>query len=228
MATLTARDRVIAVTADQLAWRFENDHPTARTGNRYGTKVDPFPCYAHDLGLVAGMLGHVERVLEDRGAALKHKPTIYVLDREPLARTNGWAEVDHRYYDADCTEPCCADKTVKWDGKIVLAGKRIPPHPGVTRYLVAHEYGHHVEYELLHRRDLQPGDEAVRTEYAAIRGLTNPAYYGGGTWHASPGEVFANDFRILVAGIEPEYWPHPGISHPNTEPDVATWWRDML
>src|SRR5215213_6319894 len=33
----------------------------------------------------------------------------------------------------------------------------------------------------------------------------------GGTWHSRPQEIFACDFRILVAGFELEFWPHPGI-----------------
>jgi hypothetical protein len=150
-----------------------------------------------------------------------------VLHRECTSRTNGWAEVDHRYYDDDCAKPCCADKTVKWDGIIVLAGKRIPPHPAMTRYLVAHEYGHHVEYELLHRRGLDPGDSVVRDEYARMRGCPD-VNYGGGTWHKSPGELLANDFRIVVAGVEPEFWPHPGFTHPLEDALVQRWWAENL
>jgi hypothetical protein len=51
-------------------------------------------------------------------------------------------------------------------------------------------------------------------EYAQLRGCDPATPYGGGTWHKSPGELLANDFRILVAGVEPEFWPHPGSPTP--------------
>lgn len=37
-------------------------------------------------------------------------------------------------------------------------------------------------------------------------------------------ELFANDFRIVVCGIEQEYWPHPGFTHPLKLAKVRKWW----
>ena len=45
---------------------------------------------------------------------------------------------------------------------------------------------------------------------------------------AGAGLAFACDFRIMVLGIEPDYWPHPGVMHPERIGDVAAWWVDTF
>ncbi len=117
-------------------------------------------------------------------------------------------------------------------GLIVMSGKRQPPHPAMTRYLVAHEYGHNVEWMLERVRDsktLHSGE--VVAEYAKLRGLPDDALHhgSGGRWHDSATEIFACDFRILVGQTETEHWPHPGIPHPvDVDADLAAWWAQSL
>lgn len=98
----------------------------------------------------------------------------------------------------------------------------------MTRYLVAHEYGHHVEYALLAGRGHQQHDDSVRAEYRKLRGIDYQPYYGGRTWHLTDGELLANDFRCIVAGVETEFYPHPGFKPPSSLPKVKRWWQAVL
>ena len=208
---------VIEVTRDDLRWNLGDGTPTAKIpGGR--TEVDPFPCYPHDLDLVRATLADVEAA-----ARLPMVPAaIYVLHVEALSRTNGWASPEYEW-DEDAG---------KWDytpGTIVLSGKRIPLHPAMTRYLVSHEYGHHVEYAISKARGLDPHQEELREEYAKIRRLDAEECmaYGGGLWHTNVGELFANDFRILVAEQETEFWPHPGFTRPQKLKGVQRFWSEV-
>lgn len=210
--------RVTLLGDSDLHWPWRNVQgggPQYAIGNSR-TLVDPFPCYAHDRELVAETLALVEAALP-----ISAPPFVWILSHEPWERTNGWAQSETDWDDE-------ADEWQRVAGHIVLAGKRIPPHPGVTRYLVAHEYGHHVEYALLAARGLQQHEDAVRDEYRALRKLPEQPFYGGRTWHATDGELLANDFRCLVAGVETEFWPHPGFDHPSTVPAVKKWWKKTV
>ena len=206
------RSRVIERTDADVVWPFGRD-PYVDTG--YMTNVDPFPAYAHDVELVGKVLRRIDRIV---GSKVFVKPTVYVLHHDAEARTNGWAMTKAFY-----PKP---DKGPLWEGIIVLPGKRIPLHPAMTRYVTAHEYGHHVEYELLRRAGKQPEASDVAREYAQVRGADRDIPYGGRTWHKTVGELFANDFRILVCCIEPEFWPHPGFTHPSKCPAVKRWWAE--
>ncbi len=97
----------------------------------------------------------------------------------------------------------------------------------MTRYLVAHEYGHHVEYQLSIARGARHAhDPALMEEYAKLRGLPEQVHDGsGGRWHDSAHEVFACDFRVLVARVEMEFWPHPGVPGPAERFGLGRWWE---
>lgn len=215
---------IIKLAASELQWSFSrNDsHPVYRTPNADGSypgtiAVDPFPCYSHDEDLVRAELDKVAASFP-----LEHGVRLFILEHETDSRTNGWAERKTTYdREAGVHRPA--------QGHIILSGKRIPPHPAVTRYLVAHEYGHHAEYEIARRRGLAEHDD-FDDEYAEMRGCSDriSSSYGGGTWHATTAELIANDFRILVAEAEVDFWPHPGFEHPHDLPQLKNWWTEQL
>lgn len=215
--------KVVELKAEcDLIWDFAGSGPRFsvpdRTWNR-SVNVDPFPCYAHDAALV--------RAESERVAAafpLKAPVTIVTLDREFLERTNGWTNIGADYDSSERPRP--------WSATIVLSGKRIPIHPAMTRYLVSHEYGHAVAAHL-QRTHGTPSENPKREyeehklyeEYRALRGMpVDPKSYGGG-WHATVSELFANDFRILVAKSELEFWPHPGFIRPEELVKVVDFWK---
>jgi hypothetical protein len=196
------------VEVSELEWPFEGG-PRMRAGDFRREAVDPFPGYRHPTPLVQKLADELEQKVP-----LYNSPVIYNLNHEPTTRTNGWAERSWSTASDD-----------KWSASIVLCGKRIPLHPAMTRYLVPHEYGHHVEYELERILGYEHGDNLVRYEYQKVRG--GSMKYGGGKWHENVGELFANDFR-MVMGYETEFWPHPGFK-PYYEIDgLANWWTVTL
>jgi hypothetical protein len=207
---------VIELTKDDVVWPFDSE-PFVRIGKqrwRRSTKIDPFPCYSHDVNLVREYAAKV--------GELWHLPfdlSYWILPFEEPGRTNGW-------FTPDCDHN--EDNTKTWFGNITLAGKRIPPHPAMTRYLTIHEAGHAVEEAIAMSRNLRVGEDAIQGEYAEIRGLSPEKEYGGGRWHNSTCEVLANDFRILVTGVETEFWPHPGIPRPEECGPIQDWWHSEM
>lgn len=207
--------RVIELTSADVIWPF-GQTPYVDAG--YHTTIDPTPAYGHDLSLVASTLRKVDRIV---GKRVLCKPIVYVLHHECESRTNGFAFAKAHY-------PKPAKGAPPWEGFIVLPAKRIPIHPAMTRYVVAHEYGHHAEMELLRRRGLTDSAPDIVREYAELRGADPHVPYGAGRWHETAGELLANDFRILVCGIETEFWPHPGFEHPSKLKLVRRWWEANL
>jgi hypothetical protein len=206
-------------------WSFGVDGPQWRH-RRDGsmTSFDPFPGYRHDFDEVKRAVAHVDPLCPPLWEV-----DLMVADREETARSNGHSNV-HQHGHYDDGDNWVRDAPV---GLIVLSGKRIPPHPAMTRYLVAHEYGHHVDYmvnAVRHGIEHLHDDEALMREYVEVRGLP-PAtlHHGeGGTWHDSVREIFACDFRLIVCHVEPAFWPHPGVPYPEWGGDLERWWTDAL
>jgi hypothetical protein len=207
------KPEVLAVTDADIQWPFRTGVPTFRLPNSLSVELDPCPAYGHDLALIRKGIGHAARLYP-----LPYPLTVYVATLEDMSRTNAFATQGHDY-----TSPQREDGSYEPIGYIFMSGKRIPPHPAMGRYLSAHEYGHHVQYAMAGEDREFP----FLAEYAAMRGLdTSNSRYGGGHWHHSTGEVFANDFRLVVAEVETEFWPHAGIPRPGSR--VRSWWRARM
>ncbi len=217
----------IVETKRELYYGFDADGPSYQLshGGSYNRtfKVDPAPCYTHDEALVRSEFERLQEI-----APLPMPLAVFILSHEKVGRTNGEYCDDHAYGGVVTSVDYVARdgrQSSRYPpvGYIVLSGKRIPPHPAMTRYLVAHEYGHAVQYHLDRLRDVKDGKPEVLTDYAAVRPTATRAY-GCGKWHQALGELFANDFRILVANCELEFWPHAGFENPLTSPVVCKWW----
>lgn len=189
----------------------------------YGSRVavDPMPGYAHDEDLVRAMLVACQKANE---IVVPFAPEVLLISHEVTTRTNGQTHLEWDYHEDPAPED---DTQRRWHGVILLSGKRIPPHPATTRYLVGHEYGHVVEDWIIRQRHEKPHSSDLLDEYAEMRGLPHrEKRASGGRWHEATQEVFACDFRLLRAGIEPEFWPHPGIARPDEVPGLAEWWAE--
>jgi hypothetical protein len=208
----------LSVSVPEIQWGFDGEHPTVRLDGWTTKRVDPFPGYGHDPAYVLKIARQVARDFP-----LSFPVHFYVPAYEDIGRTNGWCEIQRDWQSKDRPRPITA-------ANIFLSGKRIPPHPAMARYLVAHEYGHAVDYFLADRLGYDADKHEFRDWYRKLRGIkeAGPSHYGGRTWHASTGEVLANDFRILVCGIETEFWPHPGTVRPEKVASIRKFWREAI
>lgn len=203
-------------------WSFRDSVPRWRHRMHGITATfDPFPAYTHDVEVVQAAADYVVECCPPAWDV-----ELYVADREEVGRSNGFSHVDEGgHYEGD---EYVKDPPV---GLIMLSGKRVPPHPAVTRYLVAHEYGHNVEWMINVARGVKhTHDEQLVKEYARMRGLGKKTLHhgSGGRWHDGVHEIFACDFRLVVCGVEPDYWPHPGVPRPEAVPAVEGWWSEAL
>ncbi len=190
-------------------------------------KVDPYPAYPADKGIVAELLAEcVERF------PLKGLAELVILPHDFIDRVNGMTFEDSDYG---------RNISITWhDGEkgetypqihtIVLAAKRIPIHPAMLRYLVPHEYGHAVFNRIAVAFGYRQHEhETLEAAYMRLRGgVRQDGPYRGGKWHLTAGEIIANDFRVLVMGREPEFWPHPRVRPPTLDARIVRWWREAF
>jgi hypothetical protein len=213
-------DIIKQVGPTTVNWSFDAD-PCIDLGEYRTVAIDPWPGHANGYFTIAHTLKKLREVfpLKECCSPLTVWNSLY----EFKGRTNGLSERtkvegrwkgDYHYVDT-------------FDAHIVLSGKRIPIHPSMTRYVVAHEFGHQVQWWIA--ASLEESYDRLLEEYSEFRGIPYSNDCQGTNWPTASGEVFACDFRILVAGIEVEYWPHRGITHPlsNYEKNKS-WWTEKL
>lgn len=193
-------------------------------------KVDPYPGYAHDPKLVKRLVAecHAKFSLRDAVTGL------WILPFELIDRFNGLTFEDSIYHKKNGKD--WKEQIVGYDGKkydvykqaiaIVLSGKRIPIMPAMTRYLVTHEYGHAAFYYAARKLGYRDSErDKLEAEYMKLRGVQDYVKkYKGGKWHVSPGEIIANDFRLLFMEMETEFWPHP-CRRPSWDKPEGRWWQ---
>ena len=221
---MEALNNIHLLTGEHLNWDFDRrSEPYYRFENQFRgfhyEYVDPFPCYTHDFGLVKELAQECFDLFPIQNAALD----IFVLPHEGMERTNGWHSGHNTYRGSEEG----VDKTSwpEWYSFICLNGKRVPIMKVMTRQLVSHEYGHMVEYHFRKQTGMDR-DEFLK-DYARVRGIEYYSRYGAGHWHKQTGEIFANDFRVLVCNREPDHWPHE-VSHPKSEPNIQAWWEKKV
>ncbi len=199
-------------------------------------KVDPYPAYPHDLEHVERTLGHCMDVFPLKVA----KFGLWVLSHDLIDRVNGVTFEDALYEREDGSD---WEETIPhYDGSgemrtfrgqalsIALAAKRIPIHPAMTRYLVSHEYGHAAFYVVARTLGYKDSErDKLEENYMELRGIEDYAKkYRGGDWHRNPGEIIANDFRILFTKQEMEYYPHDCPLPSWGDKPLAGWWISAL
>lgn len=209
---------VVVKWHEDLSWPFESG-PQYRLDHdgHHSVVVDPAPAYKHNVELVRVKVHEIAKAFP-----ITWPVTFYVLSHEFTSRTNAFAQGNAFDYRSKLEDYDEGDEQYLRCPYIVMSGKRIPIMPAMTRYLVAHEYGHIVEDWIAKQRKQRDSD--LLKEYAELRRIKFPLNYGCGTWHETPGEIFANDFRILVGNAEVEFWPHE-CQRPEDNYAVIGWWE---
>lgn len=134
--------RIFEYTQDDLYWAFDNKDPyyilnTNKNSSGRHVPVDPFPCAKHDKKLLRKFAENIEDKFPI--GALVH---YHILPHETTGRSNAWASYS-TFYSHD--EKNLREKYLM-EGIVLFSGKRTICHPLMTKYLVAHEYGHIVDY----------------------------------------------------------------------------------
>lgn len=218
-------NKIVVIKPEEIIWPFDGQpyYLLKALACDYGrtAQVDPFPCNTHNVDI---MTEEVEKVTKafPIGTLLQW----IVLPHETTNRTNAFANHDSIY--ADTPEREEMKKVNKLEGSIIFSGKRANIHPAMTRFLVAHEYGHQVDYWITEVMKEEDRDADFRKFYAESRGLIyDNSRYGGGNYHNSITELIADEFRIVVAGRDTDFWQHDKYPNPVDQQDRIDFWNGL-
>lgn len=225
-------EKVTVKNASDLVWPFGGNGPHYLQNlvvSKYGRQieVDPFPCTMVDEALVRSKIAEVEQKFPI-GALVQW----VIIPHEIKERCNAWAQRDWIYADQDNEDEMLIQKKHRIEAFVIMSGKRSNIHPAMTAFLVAHEYGHCVDYWVtsIMKEERQTKDEDVfRKEYAAMRGVVwnDRNVYGGGNYKDDIMEIIADDFRIVVAGQDADWYQH-SVTHPLRDPAVVEYWHKLI
>lgn len=226
------RSKIIVKKPEELIWPFEG-HPRYNYNYEFhkytrSIIVDPFPCTMHDPKLLAEEV----EIIEDKfpiGSFLRW----IILPHEVESRVNAWAQKDFIYTD-DSEEQEALKKRHKLDCAIVFSGKRSNIHPAMTKFLVAHEYGHIVDHWITAcmKEELDSRDdrlfEKTWCEFRSVK-WKDDNDYGGGRYRNSITEMIADEFRIVIGRVDIDIWQHDSIEHPLTNGGIEckNFWNGM-
>lgn len=215
-------ERIIQLTGPDLNWNFESGKPYFNTISYSPYKsrrinVDPFPCSQHNIELLTSHIEKIETAFPV-GSCVRY----YVFPFEIEGRTNAWAS-SMEVWDEE------GKKKTPIESDIVFSGKRTIIHPAMTKYLVAHEYGHVVDKWIQHcmkkeKETNNDQEDIFHKEYADMRGIPMSVGYGGGRWIDAIVEIIADDFRIIVGKTDIDFYPH-SCTHPLESPEVKKFWK---
>lgn len=220
--------KIIVKSRDEVIWPFKgNPHFSHKAPYGWGRniEIDPFPTTVTDV-----------KIVEERVPVIESKFPIgtilqwVILPHEVMERSNAWANYDYLYCD-NTEEGSLIQKKHKMTGLVVFSGKRGNIHPAMTRFLVAHEYGHQVDYwinALMKAEEDSRDEDLFHKRYAEVRGLEfkDDTNYGGGNYHDSLVEIIADDFRIVMGETDPDFYQHSCVN-PLDCPSIIQYWNDL-
>lgn len=216
----TESNKVIikSIKDKDIRWDFDDNSPyyyTKTHHSKYGgvhIKLDPFPCYSHDYNLVKDEANRISKIFP-----IKFDTYYFLFNYESIGRINGEAYNNVIKYKTE-------NEKETWDGVINLYGKRIPPMPSMTKYLVSHEKAHLIDDWICYAQKLDKN--GLDKKYEKLRNIRCDKKYGGRNWHNNIGEIIANDIRICLFNSEVNFWPHD-CEHPLKNKRIIEFWTDM-
>lgn len=213
--------KIIQLKPSDLTWKSHAEHPffdvkNVLTSYYHTIYVDPFPCASHNVDFIKKKVTMVESIFPI-AAPIKY----VLLPNELKERVNAMAYqeyVDDKY-----------KKKYKFEGTIALSGKRTIIHPAMSNYLIAHEYGHMVDYwinQSMNQEEKSENASLFRKRYAAFRGIDFNQKLTGYGWKNNIAEVIADDFRIVMAKTDVDFFPHQ-CGNPAKNKKVTQYWQKL-